>query len=92
MNARKPVLWKGAIVLDTDKILLLAVVLFCGALRMVGPIAMDDEDLDLGGGISMAPDGHIRMTNKRPVAPMRIPDDAEIGISEHASSEHASQH
>jgi hypothetical protein len=83
---------RGAIVLDTDKILLLAVVLFCGALRMVGPIAMDDEDLDLGGGISMAPDGQIRMTNKRPVAPMRIPDDAEIGISEHASSEDGSQH
>ena len=52
MNARKPVLWKGAIVLDTDKILLLAVVLFCGALPVVGPIVMDDEDLDLGGGIS----------------------------------------
>ena len=59
MNAR-PVLWKEAIVLDkgTDKILLLAVVLFCGALPVVGPIVMDDEDLDLGGGISMAPNGH----------------------------------
>jgi hypothetical protein len=67
-------------VLDTDKVLFPAVVLFYVVLRMVGPIAMDEEDLDLGGGISMTADGQIRVNNGSPAAPMRIPDDEEIGI------------
>jgi len=72
-------------VLDTDKVLFPAVVLFYVVLRLVGPIAMDEEDLDLGGGISMTANGEIRVINRPPAAAMRIPDDEEIGISTHAS-------
>jgi hypothetical protein len=72
-------------VLDTDKVLFPAVVLFYVVLRLVGPIAMDEEDLDLGGGISMTANGQIRVNNGPPAAPMRIPDDEEIGISTQAS-------
>jgi hypothetical protein len=67
-------------VLDTDKTLLLATVLFYGAILVVGPIFVDEADLDLGGGITMARDGQIHVSHAPPVAPMRIPADEEIGI------------
>ena len=65
---------------ETDKALLFATVLFYGAILVVGPIFVEEADLDLGGGISMAPDGVIRVSNAPPVAPMKLPDDEEIGI------------
>lgn len=85
MQACKPALTQGAIMLDTDNILFLAVALFYVALRVVGPIVVEEEELDLGGGISMTAEGHIRVVNAPPVAPMRIPEDSEIGILENAT-------
>ena len=79
MQAR---LTQGAIMLDNDNILFLAVALFYVALRVAGPIVVEEEELDLGGGISMTAEGHIRVINAPPVAPMRIPEDSEIGILE----------
>jgi hypothetical protein len=67
-------------VLDADKTLLLAAGLFYVALVSVGPIFLDEADLDLGGGISMGPNGDIHIKNAPPMSGMRIPDDEEIGI------------
>jgi len=72
-------------VLDTDKTLLFTTMLFYGAILVVGPIFVDEAELDLGGGISMAPTGQIRVSNAPPVAPMHLPEDAEIGIAGSAS-------
>ena len=71
--------------LDTDKTRLFATVLFYGAILVVGPIFVEEAELDLGGGISMAQDGQIRVSNAPPVAAMRIPEDEEIGIVGQAS-------
>jgi hypothetical protein len=74
-------------VLDTDKTLLLATVLFYGAILVVGPICVDEAELDLGGGITMARDGQIHVSHAPPVAPMRIPADEDIGIVVQVSPE-----
>src|SRR5215203_2994133 len=58
------------IVLDGDKTLLLVTGLFYVALVSVGPIFMDETDLDLGGGISMGPNGDIHIRNAPPVSSM----------------------
>ena len=73
--------------LDTDKTLLLATVLFYGAILVVGPIFVDEAELDLGGGITMARDGQIHVSHAPPVAPMRIPADEDIGIVVQVSPE-----
>jgi hypothetical protein len=81
VNARRPALQReGAIVLDDDTTLLIATVLFYGAVVVIGPIFVHEADMDLGGGIGMAPDGQIHVSGARPVAPMNLPDDKELGI------------
>jgi hypothetical protein len=75
--------WR-CIVVDADKTLLLVTGLFYVVLVSVGPIFMDEADLDLGGGISMGPNGDIHIKNAPPVSSMRIPDDEEIGTASSA--------
>lgn len=62
-------------------VLVLAMVIFYFLLLAVGPAAVVDAmpDVDLGGGISMTPDGQIRITNDFPSGPMRIPEESEYG-------------
>jgi hypothetical protein len=58
-----------------------AMVIFYLLLLRIGPINVVDAmpDLDLGGGISMTPDGQIKVTSDPPVGPMRIPEESEYG-------------
>ena len=65
---------------DADKTLLIVTGLFYAALVSIGPIFMDEAYLDLGGGISMGPNGEIHIRNAPPVSAMRIPDDEAVGI------------
>lgn len=65
-------------------VLLVAMVIFYLLLLCIGPISIVDAmpDVDLGGGISMTPDGQIKVTNDEPTGAMRIPDESEYdGIS-----------
>lgn len=60
-------------------LLALAMVVFYVLLLCVGPIHVADAmpDLDLGSGISLTPDGQIKITNPLPAGPMRIPEESE---------------
>lgn len=70
--------------LSPTVILLLAIGICWVVLLIVGPISVVDAmpDLDLGSGISLTPDGQIKLQDDSAPASMPIPEQAEYaGIS-----------